>query len=211
MINTCWRSEWKSNAFKTTNIWLHPDLFQELQDYPTLWDCQMPHGLAEILLALESIVVSLVTILPRLAKWLYLLLLRLDFLTYKVGTNKIHISILLCYAKSLQLCPTLCDPINGSPPGSPSLRFSRQKHWSGLPFPSPMHESEKWKWSRSVVSNSYRPHRLHPTRLLRPWDFSGKSTGVGCHCLLRISILWLIKYIFYWSIHSFNGYLLIGF
>ena len=45
-------------------------------------------------------------------------------------------------AKSLQLCPTLCDPIDGSPPGAPSLGFSRQEHWSGLPFPSPMHESE---------------------------------------------------------------------
>ena len=48
-----------------------------------------------------------------------------------------------------------------------------------------MHESEKWKWIRSVVSDSLRPHRLQPTRLLRPWDFPGKSTGVGCHCLLR--------------------------
>ena len=46
-------------------------------------------------------------------------------------------------AKSLQSCPTLCDPIDGSPPGSPSLGFSRQEHWSGLPFPSPMHEREK--------------------------------------------------------------------
>ena len=46
-------------------------------------------------------------------------------------------------AKSLQLCPTLRDPIDGSPPVSPSLGFSRQEHWSGLPFPSPMHESEK--------------------------------------------------------------------
>ena len=47
-------------------------------------------------------------------------------------------------AKSLQSCPTLCDPIDGSPPGSPpSLGLSRQEHWSGLPFPSPMHESEK--------------------------------------------------------------------
>ena len=46
-------------------------------------------------------------------------------------------------AKSLQSCPTLCDPIDGSPPGSPSLGFSRQEHWSGLPFPSPMHETEK--------------------------------------------------------------------
>ena len=29
-----------------------------------------------------------------------------------------------------------------------------------------------------------RSHGLQPTRLLRPWDFPGKSTGVGCHCLL---------------------------
>ena len=57
-------------------------------------------------------------------------------------------------AKLHQSCPTLCDPIDGSPPGSPPLGFSRQEHWSGLPFPSPMHESEKWKWSRSVMSNS---------------------------------------------------------
>ena len=48
-------------------------------------------------------------------------------------------------AKSLQSCPTLCDPIDGSPPGSPALGFSRQEYWSGLPFPSPMYESEKPK------------------------------------------------------------------
>ena len=48
-------------------------------------------------------------------------------------------------AKLLQSCPTLCDPIDGSPPGSPSLGFSRQEHWSGLPFPSPMNEGEKGK------------------------------------------------------------------
>ena len=46
-------------------------------------------------------------------------------------------------AKLLQSCLTLCDPTDGSPPGSLSLGFSRQEHWSGLPFPSPMHESEK--------------------------------------------------------------------
>ena len=45
-------------------------------------------------------------------------------------------------AKSLQSCPTLCNPIDGSPQTSLSLGFSRQEHWSGLPFPSPMHESE---------------------------------------------------------------------
>ena len=48
----------------------------------------------------------------------------------------------LC-AKSLQSCPTLCDPIDGSHQAPTSLGFSRQVHWSGLPFPSPMHESEK--------------------------------------------------------------------
>ena len=49
-----------------------------------------------------------------------------------------------------------------------------------------MHESEKWKWSHWVVSNSQRHHGLQPTRILRPWDFPGKSTAVGCHCLLRL-------------------------
>ena len=66
-----------------------------------------------------------------------------------------------------------------------SLGLSRQKHWSGLPFLSLMYESEKWKWSHSVVSDLQRPHGLQPSRLLCPWDFSGKSKGVGCHCLLR--------------------------
>ena len=46
-------------------------------------------------------------------------------------------------AKSLQSCPTLCDPIEAAHQAPPSLGFSRQEHWSGLPFPSPMHESEK--------------------------------------------------------------------
>ena len=87
-------------------------------------------------------------------------------------------------ARSLQSCPTLCDPVDGSPPGSPVPGILQQEHWSGLPFPSPMHESEKWKGSRSVMSDPQQPHGLQPTRLLRPWDFPGKSAGVGCHCLL---------------------------
>ena len=37
----------------------------------------------------------------------------------------------------------------------------------------------------SVVSYSWWHHGLWPTRLLRPWDFPGKSTGVGCHFLLQ--------------------------
>ena len=76
----------------------------------------------------------------------------------------------------------------------PSQGFSRQEHWSGLPFPSPMHESEKWKWSHRVMSISQRPHGLQPTRLLPLWEFPGKSTGVGCHCFLRQIALGIVIY-----------------
>ena len=47
-------------------------------------------------------------------------------------------------AKSLQSCPTLRDPTDGSPPGSPvpGILQARTLEWV-LPFPSPVHESEK--------------------------------------------------------------------
>ena len=107
-------------------------------------------------------------------------------------------------AKLLQSCVTLCDPIGGSPPGSPILGFSRQEHWNGLPFPSPVRE--KWKWSRSVVSDSSRPHGLQPARLLHPWGFLGKSTGVGCHCLLH-STYYQHSYLQYtWSLDLQQDY-----
>ena len=51
--------------------------------------------------------------------------------------------------KSLQSCPTLCDPIDGSPTGSPVPGILQQEHWSGLPFPSPTHEQHFSKPSRS--------------------------------------------------------------
>ena len=85
----------------------------------------------------------------------------------------------------VQFCAT---PKTAAHQAPPSLGFSRQEHWSGLQFPSPRNESEKWKWSRSVLPYSSRPHGLQPTRLLHPWDFPGKSTGVGCHCLLQYGV-----------------------
>ena len=39
--------------------------------------------------------------------------------------------------------------------------------------------------SCSVMSDSLQSHELYPTRLLCPWDFPGKNTGVGCHALLQ--------------------------
>jgi len=37
------------------------------------------------------------------------------------------------------------------------------------------------------LGTAQRPHGLQPSRLLHPWDLPGKSTGVGCHCLLHIN------------------------
>ena len=87
-------------------------------------------------------------------------------------------------AKSLQSCLTLCNPIDGSPPGSavPGILQARTLEWVAISF------SNEWKWSHSVVSDSSRPHGVQPTRLLCPWDFPGKNTGVGCHCLLCKSV-----------------------
>ena len=92
-------------------------------------------------------------------------------------------------AKSLQSCLTLYNPIEGSPPGSPvpGILQARTLEWVAISFS----DAEKWKGSRSVVPDPQRPHGLQPFRLSRPWDFPGKSTGVGCHCLLqRQCIVW---------------------
>ena len=51
----------------------------------------------------------------------------------------------------------LCNPIDSSPPGSPVPGILQARILEWLPFPSPMQESEKWKWSLSVLSDSYRP------------------------------------------------------
>ena len=105
----------------------------------------------------------------------------LYFIKNKVYIFHISMLLLLSHFSSVRLCVTLWTAAHQAPP---SLGFS-QEHWTELPFPSPMHESEKWKWSCSVMSDSLWPHGLQPTRLLCPWDFPAKSTGVGGHCLLH--------------------------
>ena len=54
-------------------------------------------------------------------------------------------------AKSLQSCPTLCDPIDGSPPGSPVLGIlqTRTLEWVAISF------SNAWKWEAKVKSLSH--------------------------------------------------------
>ena len=104
--------------------------------------------------------------------------------------QKDHIVLLLLLLSRFSRVRLCATPQMAAHQAPPSLGFSRQEYWSGLPFPSPMHESEKRKRSHSVMSDSSQPHGLQPTRLFCPWDFPGKSTGVGCHCLLRHLSFW---------------------
>ena len=101
-----------------------------------------------------------------------------------LSTHTVHIRITAAAAaaaKSLQSCLTLCDPIDGSPPDSlvPGILQARTLKWVAISF------SNAWNWKVKVKSLSrvrlFRPHGLQPIRLLRPWDFPGKSTGVECH------------------------------
>ena len=164
-------------------------------------------------------------------------------------------------AKSLQSCPTLCDPVDSSPPGSPvpgilqartlewvaisfsnawkwkvkgkslsrvrllatpwpaaheaplSIGFSRQEYWSGLPLPSPTYESiEYWlarsfhnifviyikcisvQFSRSVVSDSLRPHESQHARPPCPSPTPGVQSdscpsSQWCHPAISSSVV----------------------
>ena len=119
-------------------------------------------------------------------------LLHCRWILYLWATREAQLIHYYYTAKSLQSCPTLCDPTDGSPPSSPvpGILQARTLEWAAISFSN----AWKWKWSRSVVSDSWRPHGLQPTRLLCPWDFPGKSTRVGCHCLLQINTLQGSKY-----------------
>ena len=88
-------------------------------------------------------------------------------------------------AKSLQSCPTLCDPIDGSPPGFPvpGILQARTLEWVAISF------SDAWKWKVKVKSLSRFRH------LATPWSaayqappsmgFSRQEYWSGCHCLLQ--------------------------
>ena len=88
--------------------------------------------------------------------------------------------------KSLHSCPTLCDPIDGSPPGSPvpGILQARTLEWVAISFSDAW--KEKWKWSRSVVSDSVRPHGLQPTRLLHPWIFQARVLEWGASAFSNV-------------------------
>ena len=103
----------------------------------------------------------------------------------------------LAAAKSLQSCPTLWDPIDGSPLGSAisGILQARTLEWVAISF------SNAWKGKVKVKSLSHVQLSVTPWtaayQALRPWEFPGKSTGVGCHLISVITELGAI--VPYWQ------------
>ena len=71
--------------------------------------------------------------------------------------NQVGFAAATATAKSLQLCLTLCDPIDGSPPGSPVPGEARTLEWVAISF------SNAWKWKVKGKSLS------HVRLLATPW------------------------------------------
>ena len=114
-------------------------------------------------------------------------------------------------AKSLQSCPTLCDPTDCSLQSSVrgisqtsilewvAISCFRGSSRPGIKPESPELQADSLPlshlgsprqglcccWVASVMSPHVWPHRQQPARLPRPWDSPGKNTGVGCHFLLQ--------------------------
>ena len=93
--------------------------------------------------------------------------------------------LLLSHFSHVWFCVT---PQTAAHQAPPSLGFSRQEHWSGLPCSSPMHESEKWKWSCLVVSDLATPWTAAyqaPLSMGFSWqeDWSGAPWVVWAACM----------------------------
>ena len=142
----------------------------------------------QLTLAIE-VQVTIVTIISMI----YLLFLQTRHgIRYFLPPHDVFSSV-AATAKSLQSWPTLCNPIDGSPPGSPvpGILQARTLEWVAMSF------SKGWKWK--VKGKSLSRVRL----LATPWiaayqappcmGFSRQDYWSGCHCLLRINLLRDIK------------------
>ena len=101
----------------------------------------------------------------------------------RLGLTHIHSACAL--AKSLQSCPTLCDPMDCSPPGSFVHVILQGRIVGGVAIPSSRGSSQYIHCVRAKslqsLSDSLRSHGQQPPRFLCPWNSQDKNTGVGCH------------------------------
>ena len=106
-------------------------------------------------------------------------------------------------AKSLQSCPTLCDPIDGSPPGSPvpGILQARTLEWAAIAF------SNAWKWKVKVKSLSRVQLFATPWTVARQAPpsvgFSRQEYWSGCHCLLHALGLTKVICVRWWVFSGF--------
>ena len=92
---------------------------------------------------LSNIVLEVLTTAIREEKEIKGIQIRKEEVKFSLYADDLILYMLLlllsCFSR-VRLCAT---PETAAHQAPPSLGFSRQEHWSGLPFPSPMHESEK--------------------------------------------------------------------
>ena len=106
-------------------------------------------------------------------------------------------------------CPTLSDPMDCSPPGPPSMGFSRQEYWSGVPLPSPKKtmflfkyfhkwtklshgflqrtQNKSWTYNKRPWKK-YLGSSYHVSQLTRWFKFKGWIAPVVCTTLSRSSV-----------------------
>ena len=103
--------------------------------------------------------------------------------------------LLLSRFSRVRLCAT---PQMAAHQALPSLGFSRQAHWSGLPFPSPMHETEKGKWSLSVLSDSLWLCEILYLHLglifFSKANDNSLRSALSCHASLSCRIIIVVNY-----------------
>ena len=137
-----------------------------------LWPALMPRHVK--LVWIESSQVEVLTYAHHCHEEPCLALLRDGLLVLPVpGRSRCCFSISpAAAAKSLQLCPTLCDPIDGSLPGSPipGILQARTLEWVAISF------SNAWKWKVKVKSHS-RESEVAPT-LSDPMDCSPPGSSI---------------------------------
>ena len=126
--------------FKILNLWSHSVQFSHSVVSDSLW----PHGLQHARPPCPSPTPRAHSNSCPSSRWYHptisscrpLLLPPSIFPNIRVFSNESALC-LRCVCEVAQSCPTLCDPVDCSPPGSSVHGFSRQEYWSGLPFPFP--------------------------------------------------------------------------
>ena len=119
----------------------------------------------------------------------------------RVNVDILGISELKWTAKSLQSCPTLCDPMDGSPSGSavPGIIQARTLEWVAISF------SNAWKWKvkvklltrvRLFATSWTAAYQAPPSMGFSRQEYWSGMPLPSSFCLLRIKLIWI-------SVHKF--------